>query len=288
MLEAIGLITFGFFVGAYGTLVGIGGGPLIVPMLALAYRYPPNAVISVSLFAIFFNTLSGTIAYMRQKRVDIVSGTKFGLATIPGAFLAAFAVDYIRMRTFSISFGLFLLALAFYVLARPKESEAPRSRQNPVNPAHRTFPTDAPAHRGCIEKILAERTIEDSMGNVYRYRVNEPAGVGIAALIGAASAFLGIGGGVIQVPALIYLLSFPVHIGTATSHYITAISALFALIPFAAHGDVVYRAAVPLSAGVAAGAQVGARISTKVSGKDLVRLLTPVFILMGTKLLFFG
>ena len=67
MLEAIGLIIFGVLVGSYGTLVGIGGGPILVPMLLFAYKLPPSAVISISLFAVLANTISGSIDYLRAK-----------------------------------------------------------------------------------------------------------------------------------------------------------------------------------------------------------------------------
>ncbi|MEW6200345.1 MAG: sulfite exporter TauE/SafE family protein [bacterium] len=287
MLEIIGLLMFGFFVGAYGTLVGIGGGPLIVPMLTLAYHYPPSSIISISLFAIFFNTLSGTTAYIKQKRVDIINGTKFGLATIPGAFLSTYAVDFIPLHTFSTVFGLFLIVLAIYIFTKPKETEIVHLSYTTLSgQSHNSSLSNTTLYQTHIRKITPERTIEDAMGNIYNYRVNVPAGVGISALIGALSTFLGIGGGVIQVPALVYLLSFPVHIGTATSHYITAINTLFTLIPFITHGDIVYRTAVLLSLGVIAGAQSGAQISTKISAQITIRLLTPVFVLTGIKLLF--
>lgn len=305
MIELSGLVLFGFLVGLYGTLVGIGGGPILVPVITMIFRYDTPTIIATSLFAIFFNTLSGSIAYINERRVDLVSGTKFGLATIPGSLISTFAVYYIHLHIFTSYFGLFLIGLAVYIFLKPKESEALRlgaaakSGGSAVRigsyPVHgsRYSPLWGPKDVNSEEWMaldgdkFSDRVVADASGNVYRYRVNEPLGMAITALIGIFSTFLGIGGGLIQVPVLVYVLSFPVHVATATSHYITAINTLFTLIPFMVNNDVVYGPALTISFGVVAGAQVGARISTRIPGKTLLKLLIPVFLFMGLKLLLF-
>ena len=305
MLEILCLVVIGFAVGAYGTLVGIGGGPLIIPILALWYKYPTSTVIATSLFVIFFNTLSGSIAYFREKRIDMVSGTKFGLITIPFSLLSTFAVYYINLNVFDVYFGLFLLILAGYILFKPIESDmaqplgASQKKRSPFlksgEPRSYSLLYTKVMSKGspASEKRtpwykggLKERIIKDTSGVVYHYQVNETFGLVLTAIIGTFSTFLGIGGGLIQVPVLVYVLFFPVHIATATSHYITAINTLFTLIPFLVHGDVAYRTALSLSAGVIVGAQFGAQFSMKLSGDTLLKLLIPVFIFMGLKLLF--
>lgn len=306
MFESFGLVIVGVFVGCYGTLVGIGGGPIIVPVIALMFPYDTPTVIAISLFVIFFNTLSGSIAYIQDKRVDLVSGTKFGLATIPGSLLSTFAVYYIHLHVFTFAFGLFLLGLAAYIFLKPAESDAvrvapvaaahngsaPKVQSHPIRASH--YPPISDVNDLSFEEggrikrgNTKARVIMDAMGNVYRYRVNEQLGMVITAFIGIFSTFLGIGGGLIQVPVLVYLLSFPVHLATATSHYITLINTFFTLIPFVVNHDVVYGPAVNLSLGAVVGAQIGARISNKLDGKTLLKLLIPVFLFMGVKLLLY-
>ena len=333
MLESLGLLLVGFIVGCYGTLVGIGGGPIIVPVVALAYQYSTSTVVAISFFVIFFNTLSGSIAYLKQKRVDVITGVKFGLVTIPGSLISTFALDHIHLEHFKVIHGLFLFVLAIYIFFKPPESEttqrpgfstgrgiaAPKLRSHPTlglrldeivfsplralrmssvallpskkrRTTHRSpglSESDGSIYVPAPQKKYSYRIITDAMGNIYRYRFNERLGMGISALIGVFSTFLGIGGGLIQVPVLVYLLSFPVHIGTATSHYITMINCGFTLIPLLVHGDIVYRPAILLALGVVAGAQMGARLSKRISGRNLLKLLIPVFVLMGIKLVFF-
>jgi uncharacterized membrane protein YfcA len=274
----------------------------------MMFGYDTPTIIAISLFVIFFNTLSGSIAYIREKRVDLASGTKFGLATVPGSLISTFAVYYIHLHIFTFFFGLLLLGLAIYIFFRPAESQAveltpaaarcsgfqgklrsyrvPGSRYSPL---WGTGSTEAQADEWCEIRTdnTVERMIRDGLGHVYRYRVNEQLGMIVTALIGIFSTFLGIGGGMIQVPVLVYLLSFPVHVATATSHYITAINTFFTLIPFMVNHDLVYRPAILLAIGAVVGAQIGARVSNKLIGKTLLKLLIPVFLFMGIKLVVF-
>ena len=84
-LTYLWLLPLGFFVGAYGTMIGAGGGFILVPLLLLFYpKDAPEIITSISLAVVFFNAASGSIAYARMKRIDFKSGTIFSLAAIPG------------------------------------------------------------------------------------------------------------------------------------------------------------------------------------------------------------
>jgi len=79
------LVALGFVVGAFGTLIGAGGGFLLVPLLLLGYHFQPADAVGTSLALVFLNALSGSAAYLRQRRVDLSLGWKFAAATVPGA-----------------------------------------------------------------------------------------------------------------------------------------------------------------------------------------------------------
>jgi uncharacterized membrane protein YfcA len=100
------LLPLGLLIGAFGTLIGAGGGFILVPILLLVY---PNEktefVTSISLAVVFFNALSGSFAYARMKRVDYKSGIIFSIATIPGAILGALSTAYVPRRAFDLIFG---------------------------------------------------------------------------------------------------------------------------------------------------------------------------------------
>jgi len=87
VLEWLWLIPTGFLIGAYGTLIGAGGGFILVPLLLLFYpNESPDTIASISLAVVFFNAFSGTIAYARLKRVDYGSGLILSAATVSSSW----------------------------------------------------------------------------------------------------------------------------------------------------------------------------------------------------------
>lgn len=285
MFEIFGLVIFGFFVGTYGTLIGIGGGPLIIPFLLLCYKLPPTNIVATSLCVVLFNVVSGSVAYYKQKRIDIITGTKFGIATIPGAILGTYIPQFFTSRFLGILFGILLFLLATYVLALA-ESDKMHNLESAM--PHRSSST-----AGCRggdnpqPKNLMERTIIDAEGKKYVYRFNEKLGMALSAVIGFISTMLGIGGGVIHVPMLTKVLNFPVHIATATAHYKLFICALFGLIFYINMGYVKFGIAIPMSIGAICGARLGANISKKYSGRKIFRLLALTLFILAIRLLFY-
>jgi uncharacterized membrane protein YfcA len=251
-----GLVLLGLSVGGYGTMIGAGGGFVLVPILLLLYPSAhPDFVTSISLAVVFFNAASGTVAYVRQKRVDYLAANLFAAATIPGAIAGAFVIGFIPREVFNVVFALLLLAIAAFLLLRP----SPTVRV--VQRSHR---------RGEVTRMHTDRD-----GIMYAYSSNVWAGVGTSTGVGFLSSLLGIGGGVIHVPIMVRLLRFPAHIATATSHYVLMVSALAGTMVHVSTGklDGGYGITGALAAGVLVGAQIGAMLSNRINGDLLIRLL---------------
>ncbi len=270
MLWAL-LGVIGVFVGAFGTLVGAAGGFILVPILLFLYpEEEPVTITSITLTVAFFNALSGSIAYGRLKRIDYRSGILFSLASIPGAVIGA-SITYLLSRgIFQLLFGAVLLLAAGYLLVRPE-----RNHLNNMD------------GQECRVRGHLNRRIVDVNNTVFSYSFNLPVGMAIAFGVGVVSGLLGIGGGIIHVPALTQVLCFPTHLATATSHFVVAISTLTAVFTHIISGEYtegIRRAAV-LSAGAIIGAQFGARLSQKVSGVLIVRLLAGGLALVAVRLL---
>lgn len=273
MIEAVALVIAGFGVGCYGTMIGIGGGPLIIPILILATELSPEQVIGTTMMVVFFNTLSGSISYLKQKRVDIISGTKFGLATIPGAMLGTYVPRFFSMDFLRIFFGLLLLLLSGYVFAIAQEDHPEMGVKSPRPKPGQDFVT---------------RKIVDAEGRVFVYSFDENLGITLSFLISSVATMFGIGGGVIHVPMLVRVLNFPVHIAAATAHFKLAICALFGSIFFLYYDCVVPSVAIPMAMGTIVGAQLGAKLSNRFSGSNILRLLTVALVILALRLLFLG
>lgn len=111
------LIPLGFAVGTVGTMIGAGGGFLLVPVLLLMYPgVSPDNITAISLAVIFFNALSGTIAYGRMGRIDYRSALLFASVTVPGAILGVLSTDKISRQSFNAIFGSLMLMLSLYLI----------------------------------------------------------------------------------------------------------------------------------------------------------------------------
>ncbi|MBI4302435.1 MAG: sulfite exporter TauE/SafE family protein [Chloroflexi bacterium] len=267
MAHFLWLIPLGLIIGAYGTLIGAGGGFLLMPILLLLYPHEsPELLTSISLAVVFFNALSGSAAYARMKRIDYRSGLLFSTATVPGAILGALTTAYMPRRLFDGVFGLLMIAVSAYLLLRPGKEKEPESN----NLGYR----------------ITRRIIDgDSVSHAYSY--NPAVGVGLSLFVGYVSSLLGIGGGIIHVPALVYFLNFPVHIATATSHFILAIMALTGTLVHIATGIFSHgvRRTIFLAIGVLLGAQLGARLSTRFHGKRIIQGLAIALGFVGIRIL---
>jgi uncharacterized membrane protein YfcA len=267
--QYLGLAALGVGVGCYGTLIGAGGGFVLMPILLLMYpRQPPEMLTSISLAVVFFNALSGSEAYALMKRVDYRSGLIFSAAAVPGAVIGALNTAFMPRRLFDFIFGVLLLAVAGFLIWRPQRVK-----------------TDGKSGRPIRREVV--RHLVDTHGSRYDYSFDLMLGIVLSAMVGYLSSFLGIGGGIIHVPALTYLLNFPVHIATATSHFILAVMALTATVAHILTGVFhhgVHRT-VALAIGVVLGAQIGARLSERIRGGWIIRSLAIALGAVGFRIL---
>jgi uncharacterized protein len=266
VVRFLGYLALGFGTGLYGTLIGAGGGFVLMPILLLLFpKTPPGQLTSVSLAVVFFNALGGSEAYAMMRRIDYKSGLMFAAATIPGAILGALNTSAVPRRLFDAIFGILLVAAAGFLFLRGGE-DVRKIRQYHYH----------------IFRHLVEAD-----GLTFDYSFNPLVGIVISFFVGYLSSFLGIGGGIIHVPAMTYFLNFPVHIATATSHFVLAIMA------FAGTATHVVAGTFPrnpdltlsLSVGVLLGAPVGAYLSNRIHGDWIIRGLALALAVVGIRIL---
>jgi len=267
-LQDLLLLPLGFAVGAFGTLVGAGGGFILVPVLLLLYPdEKAETLTAMSLFVVCANAISGSLAYARQKRIDYRSGAWFALATLPGAILGAIIVSYVPRRAFDAMFAIILAGIGLYLMFR--------SQQTGI-----VAPLEG---RGVVR-----RRITDAQGNTFFYSFPMPKGIALSAVVGFVSSLLGIGGGVIHVPVMATVLHFPIHIAAATSQFVLAFMSAEGSAVHFARGTLQWdeslgRAAI-LALGAVPGAQVGARLSRYVHGGIILRALAGALLIVALRL----
>ena len=263
---ALALFALGFFVGTFGTLIGAGGGFILVPVLVLLYPdMKPDLVTSISLAIVFLNAASGSFAYARMKRIDYKSAIAFGLATLPGSIGGALVTGYIPRQGFNLILGFVLIIIGILLFVKPAEAVVGKKSNGTTN-----------------------RHLVDASGEVYDYSFNLQKGIVLSFFVGFLSSLLGIGGGIIHVPALTGMLNFPTHIATATSHFVLAIMALAGTIVHLINGTLLegLRTIIWIGLGVLLGAQLGAFLSHKIKARIILRALAVALLLVGVRLLF--
>ncbi|QUC65152.1 sulfite exporter TauE/SafE family protein [Nitrosopumilus sp. K4] len=119
MIDQLWLIPLGFVAGVLGSMIGLGGGIIVVPVLTF-FGFPPTLAASNSLFAAFSNAVASTFSYSRQKRIEYSLGLKLGLLSVPGTVLGAYVSSDVTPGIFKILFGLVLLSSAVYIFLRKK------------------------------------------------------------------------------------------------------------------------------------------------------------------------
>jgi uncharacterized membrane protein YfcA len=269
-LQYFALISLGFGIGAYGTLIGAGGGFLLMPLLLFIYpKEHQQTLTAISLAVVFFNSISGAAAYAHLKRIDYKSGMMMAAATVPGAIFGVITNASIPRRGFEAIFSIFLIGLALFLFLRPKSDTKPVS-EKPLTPS-----------RGLT------RVFESVDGLTFEYHYSLWLGLVVFFFLGFIASFLGIGGGSLVVPTLAYLLHFPVFIATGTSQFIVVITTFTATLVDIFHGSFHHGAhrIAALGIGVLIGAQLGAYLSNKISGAWIIRALALAVAVVGIKML---
>jgi hypothetical protein len=264
MAHYLWLIPLGFLVGAYGTLIGAGGGFVLMPILLLLYpEESPELLASMSLAVVFFNAASGSVAYGRMRRIDYKSGLALSAATVPGAVLGALTTGYVPRQAFDAILGCLMVLACGFLLWHP-------------------MPPRSAGREQAMAAGLFDRSATNRIGTY-----NMPLGLVLSFVAGYLSSLLGIGGGIIHVPVLVHLLSFPVHVATATSHFMLAIMSLAGTAVRVDSGVFAHgvRRTIFLAIGVVIGAQVGAWLSGRLRGRWIVRGLAIALGLVGVRVL---
>ena len=224
----VALVILGIVIGGIGTLIGAGGGFLLMPVLVLLYPHESQETLaSISLAVVAFNAAAGSIGYARQRKIDYRAGRLFIALGIPGAIGGAIVTSRIPRAAFDLWLGSLLVVVAISLLiagsARPLR-----------NIDRRSSVPNAKVRGGLL-----------------------------SLLVGFVSSLLGIGGGIIHVPAMVYVLRFPVHLAAGTSHFVLTFTALAGTLVHITGGE--FHTGLRRTAALAVGAIIGAQFGTQLS-----------------------
>lgn len=269
-MEWIILFFIGLIAGAIGSLVGIGGGIIIVPsLLYVATIEPhlrpmtPQIAVGTSLLLIALTSLSSVLTFHRQKRIDFKSGYLFFITAGPSSMIGAYLSKYFSIDTFLIGFGLFLVILFFIMMFQDK-----------IKPLQ---------YRKGIP-----RTFVDSTGQEYQYGYHLPTALLLSIVVGLFSGLFGIGGGALLVPMMVLLFQFPAHVATATSMFVILLSSIMGSATHIVQGHISWLGLILLAPGSWIGGKLGAKISAKMSNRTLLLVFRTILVLVALRMILTG
>ncbi|MFC7063996.1 sulfite exporter TauE/SafE family protein [Halobacillus seohaensis] len=263
-------ILIGFIAAFIGSVAGLGGGVILVPVLLFlgdrldAFHWvTPQSIVGISLVVMIFTGLSSTLSYLKHKRVDLKVGFILMMGSIPGGILGSWLNQFFKTDGFALLFGIFMVTVSLMFFL-------PR---NPSNEKDRT---------GGIRR---EKVID---GQTFHYHLPLFISIGFGLGVGVLSGLLGIGGGSLIVPALILLFNFPPHIATATSMFMIFFASITSSATHIYLGHVDWGNTLLFIPGAYVGGMLGAVVNRKLNSHAIEWFLRILLILIGVRLIWEG
>ncbi|MCZ2459495.1 MAG: sulfite exporter TauE/SafE family protein [Chitinophagales bacterium] len=257
--------------GFLGSLTGLGGGIVIIPMLSLMFGVDIRYAIGTSIVAVIATSSGAAAAYVKEGITNIRLGMFLEIATTIGAIVGAFLAVYAPTNIIAIVFGgilLFSAALSF---------------QKKVH-----FIKNEPA-TGWAKALKLSSNYPDVNGNKIEYSVkNVGGGFFMMWIAGILSGLLGIGSGALKVLAMDNIMKIPFKVSTTTSNFMIGVTAAASAVVYFQRGYIDPGLCLPVTLGVLAGAFMGSRVLTKTQTKGLRIVFAFVITVLAIEMIYNG
>lgn len=256
MLVGLWLITGGAAAGFFGSLLGLGGGTLIVPLLTLVFDLPLLTAVGVSLVCVIVTSGASAGVFLERHVANLRLGMTLELFTAIGALLGGLVAFLLPEKALEILFAGLLTYTSITMFRRGRSAGGPEEET-------------------VVDDEFAEDVFFDAKLSGTDYRVKRvPAGAAGSVGAGVVSALLGIGGGIVKVPVMHLVMGVPLRVATATSNLMMGITASAGAIIYLSRGLIDPYIASPTALGVFVGASIGSRVAHRID----VRILRGLFV----------
>ena len=253
--------------GLLGSLSGLGGGVVIVPVLTVIFHVDIHYAIGASLVSVIATSSGAAAAYVREGFSNIRIGMFLEIATTLGALLGAWLTTRVLTHSIGFIFGIVLLYSAYASIK--KRHEAVTQQPDPLAlrlKLQGTFPSSPTAH----QDYVAQRV---------------PAGFGLMTLAGTLSGLLGIGSGAVKVLAMDQAMRLPFKVSTTTSNFMIGVTAAASAGLYLRSGYIAPALAFPVMLGVLLGSLIGSRILVRAQVRTLRLVFALVIVVLGVEMI---
>ncbi len=271
VLEFTLLVAAGSFIaGLLGSLTGLGGGVVLVPLLTIFFKVDIRYAIGASLVSVIATSSGAAAAYVKEGFSNIRIGMFLEIATTLGALSGAFLAAFVSTKFLAIVFGLVLVYSA-YLSRRPRSFE---ERNLPPNPL--------------ATKLKMNGSFPSEEGIRYYNVQGVPTGFSLMFGAGALSGLLGIGSGAVKVLAMDQAMKIPFKVSTTTSNFMIGVTAAASAGIYLNRGYIDPGLSMPVMLGVLAGSMLGVRILRKAETKVLRLVFSIVIVVLGIQMIYKG
>jgi uncharacterized membrane protein YfcA len=257
------------FAGVFGSMVGLGGGVVVIPVLTLFLGVDIHFAIGASIVAIIGTSSGAASTYVKDKLTNLRVGMFLELATTAGAICGAAIAAYTNSVALELIFGSILLIMLVPTVMKIGE-DIPRS----------------PELKGLSKRLGLTGSYTETDGSVVKYNATKPeAGLVGMAVAGVLSGLLGIGGGAFKVLSMDLAMKLPMKVSTTTSNFMIGVTAAASAGIYFARGDVNPLIIAPVALGILIGAAVGARLLIRARNPTIRKAFAVVLALTAVQMI---
>jgi uncharacterized membrane protein YfcA len=249
--------------GILGSLLGLGGGIIIIPTLTLLFRIDIHYAIGASIVSVIATSSGAAAAYVRERMTNLRVAMVLELATSAGALTGAYLAGQLAVRWLYVIFGV-VMGYSALMMFRKR---------------HQSAGEEVIAAPWADYLKLHSSYYDEAAGREIVYRVARTrVGLGLMYVAGVVSGLLGIGSGALKVPAMDLAMRLPIKVSTATSNFMIGVTAAASAGVYFARGDIDPFIAAPVASGVLIGAVLGSRLLGRLQSTT-IRLVFVVVLL---------
>jgi uncharacterized protein len=273
MLSLLLIFACSLLAGLLGSLVGLGGGILIVPLLTLAFGLPIQYAIGVSIVAVIATSSGAAAAYVRDHMTNMRIGMFLELGTTAGAISGAFLAGLLAPQLLFVIFGTVLVISVAPLIFKLGEE----------------LPSGVHNDRWAQALSLSSTYPDHYLNREVPYEVTRtPWGLAMMYLAGLVSGLLGIGSGTFKVLAMDTIMRLPMKVSTTTSNFMIGVTAAASAGIYFARGDIPPLIAAPVALGILLGALVGTRLLAHMSNKVVRMIFIPIIAVVAVEMILRG
>lgn len=268
MLEVFLLIS-AVVAGFLGSILGLGGGIIIVPVLTLVYGVNIRYAVAASLISIVATSSGAAASYLKDNLTNLRVAVLLEIGTVTGAIAGFLISAYIKTKFLFLLFGLFLMFSVFMMLQRREQSASDKSHP-------------------WSDYLKLNSEYPDQKGSIPYKVENVPVGLFVMFLAGIFSALLGIGSGILKVLAMDRAMKLPIKVSSATSNFMIGVTASASAGAYLLRGDILPEIAAPVAVGIIAGSFLGAKAMVRMRSRHIRYIFVVVLTIVSIQMIIKG